>query len=300
MGQTAARELTTRIAQRLVRSGDWQRVGGRAYLTAPGTPVPAHLAEAALAYGGPASVLTGRLAASAHALRWVPDAAQAHLLVPGEVRLRATGLVRVRRCAGLAAVGTRELAGLRVAGPARAVFDAALDGMALRDVRGLVLGSVADGRVSTDQLRAVLANEPHNGTALLRRAVRDADRGCASPPEAELVDGLVGCGYPFLVNPELRINGVLLGYPDAWFVGRGCGAEMDSREHHEKDDAFDATLARHDRFGAFGLLLSHLTPRRFRASPRSATAAVLGVVRARSGWIEPRGLEVIPRGPLLR
>ena len=220
--------------------------------------------------------------------------------MPGEVRLRATGLVRVRRCAGLAGVGTRELDGLRVVGPARAVFDAALDGMTLGDVRGLVLGGVADGRVTAAQLRAVLAAEPHNGTGLLRRALRDADRGCASPPEAELVDGLVGCGYPFLVNPELRINGILLGYPDTWFVGRGCGAEMDSRERHEGDDAFDATLARHDRFGAHGLLLAHLTPRRFRASPRLATTAVLDVVRARSGWTEPRGLEVIARGPVLR
>jgi hypothetical protein len=213
-------------------------------------------------------------------------------------------LVHVRRCTGLLSVSRYRVGDVRYAEPTRAVLDCGLLLPTLRDVRGVVLGAVSDGRTTAEAVRELLEREPRNGTARLRRALRDAERGCASPPEAELVDALVGCRLPFLVNPEVRVNGVLVGSPDVWLVGLGCGGEMDSRERHEHDDDFDATLARHDTFGAHGLVLGHLTPRRFRRDPAAGAAALLAVARARlclpPGLREPAGLEVRPCGPLLR
>ena len=119
-----------------------------------------------------------------------------------------------------------------------------------------------------------------------------------------MADALRGCRLPFLLNPELRMNGKLLGYPDGYFLGLGAGWEVESRERHEGDESFDETLGRHTVFGGHGLVLAHPTPRRIRQDPVLAASSVLRVARARlllpSGLREPQGLEVIPRGPVLR
>jgi hypothetical protein len=289
-------------ADRLVASKEWQRFASGLYMIGP--PEPCGLARGAQSYGGPTSVVSGLLAAAAAGLRWVPPTTTAMLLIEGERRLRSTEFVKVRRSAALAEMPRRQQDGVDYALPTRAVFDAALQLSNLRDVRGVVLGAISDKRTSVDQQRQLLLAEPRNGTAFLRRAIRDAERGCASPPEAELVDGLLGCRLPFLVNPEIYVDDVLVGVADVWFLGLGCGGEMDSRERHEGDDEFDDTLSRHDRFGAHGLVLSHLTPRRFRRDPAAAVSAVLAVARTRlllpAPLREPSGLRVVPRGPLLR
>jgi hypothetical protein len=262
------------------------------------------LAAAGQAYVGPAGFVTGLLAARAAGLRWVPAATRAAVLIDDERRLRSTSLIGVRRCAQLQQVGRWLRDDVTFATAHRAVFDGALQLSDLRAVRGLVLGAVADRRTTVEEQLRILSREPRNGTALLRRALRDAERGCASPPEAELVDSLIGCRVPFLVNPQIYVGYTLVGCADVWFVGLGCGSEMDSRERHEDDDDFDATLARHDLFGGYGLVLSHLTPRRFRRDPAAAVTAVMNVVRSRlrlpPTLREPPGLRVVPRGPQLR
>lgn len=210
----------------------------------------------------------------------------------------------VRRTAQFDRLRSWTWCGLPTAPPARVVLDAALTASSLRDTRGIVLGAVADRRVTTAELRELLKHEPRNGTAALRRSLSDAEVGAASPPEAECIDALRGSGIPFLVNPEVWVGEQLVGIPDGWFVGLGAGWEMDSRERHAQDDTFDATLARHDTFGGFGLTLAHLTPTRLRRDPAGASAAVRSVARARlllpAAFREPPGLRVVPRGPLQR
>ena len=209
--------------------------------------------------------------------------------------------VLVRRAADLADLPTWSWGGVPVAYPARLVVDGARECQSLRDVRGLVLGAVADRWATTDDLLALLDAGAVRRTAWTRRAVLDAWRGAASPPEAELVDELLGCGHPFYVNPEVRLNGRLLGVVDVYLVGTGVGAEMDSRERHDDVEALDDTLARHDHADRFGLRLVHVTPGRFRADPAAFRARLLAEVadRRRRGLGEPAGLEVLPRGPLL-
>lgn len=300
----AALGVSRATADRRVRGGEWQRLASGLYLPGAQPPNRVQLAKAAQRYGGPYAVISGLLAAAALGLRWVPEPRQAMVLVGAERRLSSTQHIDVRRCAALADVATWRASDVTYAMGDRAVFDGALQLSTLRSVRGLVLGAVADRWTDVASQQQILSAEPRNGTALLRRALRDAERGCASPPEAELVDALLGCRLPFLVNPELYVDDVLVGSPDVWFVGLGCGSEMDSRERHEEDDDFDNTLGRHDRFGGHGLVLSHLTPRRFRRDPAAGIAAVLDVVRARQRlptfFREPAGLRLVPHGPLLR
>lgn len=300
----AAIGLSRATADRRVRDNEWQRSATGSYLPNDRAPDALALARAAQDYAGPTGVVTGLLAAQALKMRWIPPARRAVVLVAGERRLRSTAHIAVRRCAALRDVARWRSGGITFAMGDRAVFDAARQLTDLRSVRGVVLGAVADRWTDVEDQRRILLAEPRNGTALLRRALRDAERGCASPPEAELVDELLGCRVPFLVNPAVYVDDLLLGYPDVWFVGLGCGSEMESRERHEEDDAFDSTLSRHDHFGAHGIVLSHLTPRRFRRDPAAAVAAVLAVVSSRlllpATLREPAGLRIVPQGPLLR
>ena len=170
-------------------------------------------------------------------------------------------------------------------------------------MRGIVLGAVADGWADPDDLERALAVTQRNGSALVRRALTDARRGAASPPEAELVDGLIGCGVPFYVNPDLLLDGRLLGSPDIWLPGLGLGGEVESRERHEADHGLVAsTYDRHERLAAAGVALVHLSVQRIRRDPAAAAAYLLarGRERAALPQREPAGLTLVPRGPLLR
>lgn len=315
-GVVSAYELRTArldmsVAARLIANGTWTQLWRGMYLTSshPTSPlVRAHAAvkHAQLRHGdaGPAPrpVVTGLAGARALGLRWLPPSDRVQVLVGPEVRRQSTAEVLVRRAADVASIPSWSWGGVAVADPARLVVDGARECTSLRDVRGLVLGAVADGHAAPDDLLALLDAGAVAGTRWTRRAVRDAQRGAVSPPEAELVDELMGCGRPFYVNPEVRVAGRFLGSPDVYLVGTGVGGEMDSRERHGETEALDATLARHEHAGRWGVTLVHVTPTRFRADPAAFRTRLLEAVtdRRRRGLGEPPGLQVLPRGPLLR
>jgi hypothetical protein len=195
--------ISRATADRRVRDKEWQRSATGIYLPHNRVPDPPALARAAQDYAGPAGVVTGLLAAWALKMRWIPTAARAAVLIDGERRLHSTEHIDVRRCAALRELPRWELGGITFAMGDRAVFDAALQVSDLRSVRGVVLGAVADRRTTVEAQRGILLAEPRNGTALLRRALRDAERGCASPPEAELV-GAHGIVLSHLTPRRLR------------------------------------------------------------------------------------------------
>jgi hypothetical protein len=306
-----AARIDLSVAARLVANGTWTRLWRGMYLTAahPASPlVRAHAAvkHAHLRHGdaGPAPrpVVTGLAGARALGLRWLPTSDRVQVLVGPEVRRQSHDDVLVRRAADLEDILTWSWGGVPVADPARLVVDGARECTSLRDVRGVVLGAVADGHAAPDDLLALLDGGAVGGTRWARRAVHDAQRGAASPPEAELVDELLGWGLPFYANAEVRVHGRFLGFLDVYLVGTGVGAEMDSRERHEETEALDDTLVRHEHASRFGVTLVHVTPSRFRADPAAFRARLLEAVadRRRRGLGEPPGLEVLPRGPLLR
>ena len=284
-------------AERAVRAGRWQRPAYGIYLASSAAPDDCDLMAIAAAYVREPFLVTGLLALRPFELRWLPEPSGVHVLVPSENRQRSSGLVRVTRVSCFRRQDSWVQGGVRVAMLDRAVVDAARALPALRDVRGVVLGAVADGKVTPSDLTAVLESGQRNGSGSTRRAIRDAVRGCASPPEAELVDHLVGRGVPFYVNPQLWLGAELLGSPDVWLVGTGTAGEVESAERHGGETDVENTYERHERFSQPGLQLVHLSVGRIRRDASEAADHL--VARARAGPPTPRGLRVVPRGPLL-
>lgn len=282
------------------------------------------LAHVAVAHAGPGSVVTGLVAARALQMRWVPELVGVMVLVAPHLRRRGSeGLVLVRRCTALPGLVTSTWEGVLLAPPARIVADACHqvlavraaelgerpsrmrrsrhDARCLREIRGLVLGAVADGHCSAQELLAVVDDGPMRGSALVRRACHDALRGAASPPEAELVDGLLAYGVPFYCNVELWDGDVLVAVLDVYLAGTGVGGEMDSKEVHAAADLLDLTLLRHGRVERYGVKLCHVTPSRYRANPVAFHEELFEAVLARQAGAlgDPVGLRLVPRGPLL-
>ena len=260
-------------------------------------------ARVALRHAGEGAVLTGLWAAKQRGFRWAPDTERLTVLVEPERRRQSyEEWVRVRRCGNLRQLQVQSVRGLPVAPDAQIVVDASRELLALRDVRGLVLGAVADGRCTVQDIRAAMGRGRASGTKHARRACIDAERGATSPPEAELGDALLGCGRPFYLNCEVWLDDVFIGKRDAYLVGAGVGGEMDSRERHEAVDLLDATLERDRRFVRIaGLSLEHVTPTRFRSDPSAFVRRMLEEAdrRVALGITEPLGLRLVPHGPLL-
>lgn len=260
-------------------------------------------AQLAVEFAGEGAAVTGLLACRWYGLRWVPDSDTVQVLVEPERRRRgSTGFVLVRRCNALPSLTLGDYEGIAVAPLAQAVIDGTREAKTLRDVRGLVLGAVADRRCTTEELLAVLDRGGRAKTRWARRACVDAQRGAASPPEAELVDGLLATGVPFYCNVEVLVEGESLGIADVWLVGTGVGGEIDSRERHEASDLLDGTLLRDKRFLRAGAWLEHITPTRYRSNPAAFHHDLFAQARERQakGLGDPRGLELRPRGPLLQ
>ena len=135
----------------------------------------------------------------------------------------------------------------------------------------------------------------------LRRALGDVEAGARSAPEAEAADVLgaavrAGRLPPFLLNPDVFIDGELLLSPDIWLLGSGVGGELDSRRFHSSQAALDDTLARHARAERRGVVLVHRSPSRFRQDPQGFVAELAARV---AEVPQPPGLVVVPRGPVL-
>lgn len=284
------------------------------------------LAHVAVLHSGPDVLISGLVAARALGLRWLPeDVPGVVALIPHEARRKdAERLVLVRRCRAFEELSTDDWEGVRIAPVARVVVDACRQVLdyrkasvspavatakagwfherCLREVRGIVLGAVADGYCTAEALRQCVDAGPIRGSALLRRACDDARRGAASPPEAELVDGLLGCGIQFACNVEVWDGEILVAVLDAYLIGTGVGAEMDSKEAHERADLLDQTLQRHDRIERHDAKLCHVTPTRYRQDPEAFHERLFAEARARmaQGRGDPPGLRLVPRGPVLR
>lgn len=301
--QLVAAGVDDDLGDRLHRSGLARRLAPSTYLLAATKPTDEHLLAAAVCHAGADCVVTGLLACAALGIADVPPASQVEVLVPAGRRRVSSPHVRVQPTTRPPLFWEKD--GIRYAAPCRAVVDAARRLTSLRDVRALVTAAVRSTLCTAAELLAELDAGPNAGSALCRRAVGDAAAGARSAPEAEVADvaaRAVRAGRlpPYLLNPTLLLHGVVIGEPDGWLVGLGVGWEVDSRRHHEGDDDFDATLARHDRFVGHGLALLHVTPKRARQIGEGYAAVLAEAAAGRRALSrpEPPGLEVRPRGPL--
>lgn len=287
------------LGPRMVRQGQWSRLAPAVWVTSPSEPTDEQRVCAALRHAGENAVVTGLVACRALGLAYAVDDGTISILVPPGRRRQSSAVVRVLPTIRPPQIWQR--AGVRYACPPRAIIDAARHLGSLRAVRALILAAVQTRRCSLTQLQDELEAGASGGSAVVRRALTDGALGAWSAPEAEAADLLAPAVADgrlpfFILNPSLWIDGRLIGCPDGWFAGRGFGWDVDSREFHSEEDAFDRTLARHDRFGRYGLALLHVTPRRLRANGTAWADLVVEAVQARkvSGAVEPHGLVVLP------
>ncbi len=283
------------LRKRIVRAGHLVPVLRGIY--ALDEPGPRERVHAAVERGGPGAIVTGLWAARWLGLRWVPPSDRPQVLIPAERRRTSSSKVLIRRAHDHHNVVTWTHDDLRVAHAARAVVDGCRELARLNDVRGLVLGAVADRWCTAEELSDLLSRGAVGGTAHARRAVLDAERGAASPPEAELIDTLLRRRVSFVANPALWVDGQLVGRPDVYLLGTGVGGELDSKERHAEAELLDATLQRHGRFAHAGLWLEHVTPARFRRDPDAYVDLLLARAAVHR---EPAGLRVVHVGPVQR
>jgi hypothetical protein len=263
--------------------------------------------------GGPQSVISGAAAARFSGMRWIPEyLGDVLVLIPTHRRRRSRGFVLVQRTQALHEIGCWRHQGLTIAGPARAAVDTGRqisritmmsEAQQLRDVRGVVLGAVLDGRCTPEELLSVLGTGSIRHSRLVRRACLDAARGALSPPEAEMVEDALQFGVPFYANVEVWIHGKFLGIVDGWLVGTGVGWESDSESEHGETGRLDATISRGESFRLAGAHLAHVSPARYRKEGRQWwLREPFAEVRRRQsqGLGDPPGLELRkPQGPLL-
>ena len=282
-----------------VGTGAWTRLAPSTYLVGTRPPTDAQLVLAARAHAGPAAVITGAVACRALGLVDVPEERAVEVLVAAGRRLVSTQYVVVHQTQRPPELWVR--GDTRYACTPRAVVDAARRDGHLQSVRALLLGVVCSGACTAAGLRAEVEAGCSGGSAVLRRAVRDATAGAWSAPEAEAADLAADAARqgrlpPFVLNAQLLVNGAVVGRPDGYVVGTGVGWQVDSRRHHGSDLDLDQTLAVHDRFAAAGVTVLHVTPRRLR---RLGPAWVdLLAAAAAAGRGDPVGLELRLTGPL--
>ena len=265
----------------------------------------------AAAWAGAGALISGLWACRLLMLPWVPEGGSCFVRIDSRYKRRGSeGFVSICRTVRLDQIDSWTHEGLHVVHAPYAVVDAARQVQAdlmrapalrLRDVRGLVLGALANKRCTAGELEQVLGLGSIRYTADTRRALVDASRGAASPPEAEVVDELLGYGVPFYCNVEVYVDGVLVAVLDFYLVGTGVGGEVDSKQEHGDEAKLDATLLRHKTVESFDLDLHHITPTRFRAAPTAYLHTLFAAARTRlaKGLGDPDGIELRPRGPLL-
>ncbi len=156
----------------------------------------------------------------------------------------------------------------------RALIDAARH-LPLPDARGLLAQALQRSMTTVSLLQAELKQGPSHGSATPRRVLEEVTAGVRSAPEAEFRD-LVKTSRVLpkpLWNPRLvDLEGRHLADPDAWWEDAGLIHETDSREWHLSPEHWQATMARHARLTAFGLLVVHNPPSRVRTRPRQLLA----------------------------
>jgi hypothetical protein len=250
-----------------IRRGNWRSLGRGVVLTRPDTPTRADWAAVGLALAGADAALTGWDALRVRGLGG-PTPPDSHVLVLTHRPVaRVVGRVRIRQtdrpyAMSMTSVEADAYPLTPVVSVARAVADTALLHTALNPVRALVASAVQRGRCEVTDLVAELHAGPRNGSRLLRLALSAVIDGARSAAEAEAAERLRRGRVPrFELNvPVVDEHGRTVFIIDVLWRELRAALEVDSREFHFDDVAWQATLARHNDLTRYGLSVTHYPP----------------------------------------
>ncbi|HMH89555.1 MAG TPA: hypothetical protein VK586_00575 [Streptosporangiaceae bacterium] len=288
-GMTAAA-----IRHRIRPDGPWQVVLPGVYLSHRGTMTARQRDVAAFCYAGRLSgqalAVTGPAALAWHRIRACPPSAErVDVLVSPDYRRRDAGFARLHPTAVTPSAVFWD-GPVCYAPPARALADAVRQLRDPADVRAVVAAGVQQGKVTVGQLAEELAIGAMRQSAGLRRALAEVAQGVRSGAEADLVVLIRRSRLPIpMLNPRLFVGDELLAVPDAWWPEAGVAAEVDSQEWHLSPDTWKATMARHARMSAQGIIVLHFPPSRIRTAGREVAAEIRSALAAAGG----RGLPAV-------
>lgn len=220
------------IAARCRPSGPWQRILRGVVLMSPARPTRRQRLRAAIAYGGPESVVSGVDAMRAHGVD-VPPTPDVLVLVPARRRLVSTSYLAVERT-------TRPpkpvvLADLPYAPLSRATLDAAR--RAADDQQQRALLAAVSGRCSVGALRVELDAGSQRGTAAVRALL--AEDLTDTSDVIQVADALAKRALRSvrLPPPEWHVpvyddTGMLLGTPDAWWPAVSVAWDVGTQARH--------------------------------------------------------------------
>jgi hypothetical protein len=223
----------TTIAERCRDGGRWRRLLPGIVLLGTGPPTPRQLVSAALAYGGPDTVLTGIEACRRYGVRRGPEQdGQVHILVPQARQLRSSGFVTVERTMRLPPPRIRE--GVPLAPVPRACLDGARRLHRAAEITELIADTVQRGLCTPAQLATELQEGSQRGSAMPRRVLADIADGVRSTAErdAKRLVARSGLPAPWWNVPVYDDRGRLLGIADGWFDEVALAWEINSYAWH--------------------------------------------------------------------
>ncbi len=134
----------------------------------------------------------------------------------------------------------------------------------------MVAEAVQRRTCSISHLADELAAGPARGSGLFRQALAEVAEGVRSAAEADLRGLIRWARLPTpLYNPRLLVGGEFLAMPDCWWPESGVAGEADSQAWHFSPQDWEATMARHARMSAHGIIVLHFPPQRIRSQRRA-------------------------------
>jgi hypothetical protein len=266
--QLEAMGFLTSTAVERCRRQIWRRLLPGVICAQSGAPRTAQRMRAALLYAGSGSMLTGSAALQSYGFRSQGGESRIHVLVPDDKKRSSHSFVLVERTIRLPE--PVEVGGLPVAPVPRAVFDTCRRTGELNEVRAVLAEAIQRGRTSLAEVEEELREGQIRGSALLRAALGEVRAGVRSVPEAKArrLARTSRTLPPMQWNPTITTaNGEFLLRPDGWIDEVALAWEIDSYEWHLSPELYAATLERHSRATAAGIILIHHTPRQVERHP---------------------------------
>jgi hypothetical protein len=241
----------------------------------PRAPETRQRLVAALLYAGPGSMLASCTAAAYHGIRAAGTDRRVLVDVPHHRRVRSQAFVVIRRTRRPDPYAMHAPV-LWIASRPRAVADAARDSGGDR-ARALVLEAVQRQIVTLGELRHQLETGPRQGSRALRDALREAEAGAWSVPEADLARLVRRSRVlpPMWANPMLTTSeGKRLPRPDGWFDDVALAVQVHSRRYHAGELDWEATVSTDGVFAEHGIALVAITPRQIAIDPDGVLSRV--------------------------
>jgi hypothetical protein len=266
-----ARGMTSHaIAGRCRPSGPWQRVLPGVVLMTATRPTRRQRLRAAIAYGGPGSVVTGIDAMRAHDLD-IPAPPDVLVLVPSERRPTSRSYLTVERTTRLPRPVIR--AGLPYAPLARATLDVARRAADHDQLRTLLTSAI--GPCTLAELRAELDAGSQRGSAAVRALLTPDLAGAdevvpATATVARRVLRGTSLPPPQWHRPVHDEPGMLLGVPDAWWPEVSLAWDVGPQARHHDPRAWAAA----------GVTLLRTDPRRLETSPTAVADELVAAFTA--------------------